>query len=432
MATKGKITKRSVEALPTGTRDCLLWDVEVRGFFAKVTPTGRRSYGLFYRTGSGKQRRPTIGQHGAITADQARQIAKAWLAEVAAGVDPSGARQRNRTAPTVSDLAARYLTEYAEVHKKPSSVRTDRANIENHVLPLLGDKRVAEVSRADIEAAKLSIRQGATARKLKAKKRGRRNVTGGEGIANRVIALLSKMFACSMDWDMRETNPAQGIRKFREFRKDRFLDFDELQRLRTALAAAEGDTSFNPAAVAAIRFLLLTGLRRGEVLELRWGNVDLQRGLLRLSDTKTGARTVPLNTAAFEVLRQVRAGGLSGGGDEGHVFASLRTGKAIALAEPWKRVREIAEIDASATLHTLRHTFASWGVMNGLSLPQVGVLLGHKSTQTTLRYADHVTEAVRGYSERAAHGVSACASGEKPIRVQTDTLKAEGSRNDGQ
>jgi integrase len=408
-----KLTKSAVEAIPPGPRDTIVWDSEVRGFGVKVTPKGRRSYFVYYRTPTGQQRRPTIGIHGQLTPDQARRTAREWLADAARGVDVSADRQAGRKAETVADLAARYLTDYAEVHKKPRSIKSDRANIANHVLPLIGDKKVKDVTRADIDRLKLAIRDGATARNLKARPRGRREVKGGEGAANRTLALLSKMFACAMDWGLCETNPARGIRKFKEHRKDRFLDRDEIARLHEALDAADADGSESPYAIAAIRFLLFTGLRPGEVMELTWGEVDLARQVLRLDDTKTGGRVVPLNEEAFDIIRQLPADGQTAlRGPGALVFPSLRSGGQMTLTRPWQRIRERARISGDATLHTLRHTFASWAVMGGLQLPQVGALLGHRSAQTTLRYADHVIEAVRDYSKVAAAGVS---KSRKPI-----------------
>lgn len=406
MSERTKITKRVVDALEPSERDVIVWDSEVKGFGVKVTPKGRRSYLLFYRNASGQQRKPTIGQHGAITADQARIIAKQWLAEIAQGVDVSRSRASARSAPTVAELAERYLVEYAELHKKPSSVVSDRSNLRNHVLPLLGKHRVADVTRSDIDRVKMAVKEGKTARRMKAKARGRSIVRGGSGIANRVVALLSKIFACAVEWEMRETNPAHGVRKFTEHRKDRFLDIDEIGRLNNALDQVDERGELSPFATAAIRVLMLTGLKLGEVRDLTWAEVDIENRLLRLKDTKTGKRTVPINNTAFDIIEGVPVLGETGRAPEALVFPSLRTGGSMSLTRPWHHVRKLADISDDATLHTLRHTFASFGVMGGLTLPQVGALLGHKSAQTTLRYADHMTNAVRGYSEQVSSALT--------------------------
>jgi hypothetical protein len=265
---KTRLTKRAVEAIPIGNKDVVAWDTELRGFGVKVTPAGRRSYFLYYRSRSGQQRRPTIGLHGALTTEQARQIARQWIAEVTLGTDVSADRRAERKAATVADLCILYLRSYAELHKKPRSVATDRANIENHVLPLIGKMRLKDVRRADIEHVLLAIREGKTARVRSARPRGRRVIRGGKGIANRVVALVSKMFSCAEGWELVDQNPARGVRKFRENRKDRFLDIDEVGRLIKVLDTPGRGKNESLFAVAAIRFLLLTGMRSGEALNL--------------------------------------------------------------------------------------------------------------------------------------------------------------------
>ncbi|MBT5838825.1 MAG: tyrosine-type recombinase/integrase [Rhodospirillaceae bacterium] len=398
---RAKITKSLVDNISPRSTDLIVWDTDLKGFGLKVTPTGTKLYFLYYRTSGGRQRKPRIGRHGDLTTEQARKIAKTWAAEAVLGGDVSGQRQAERKASRVTELAEQYLTDYAELHKKPSSVVSDRAIIDNHILPLIGSMKIADVARSDIEHVKLSIRNGKTAAKRNAKPRGRRLIRGGPVVANRAIALLSKMFGCAVDWGLRETNPASSIKKFRENRKDRFLDASEVGRLLTALDNAESEETESPYAIAAIRVLLFTGLRRGEVAGLRWADVDLDRASLRLDDTKTGGRTVPLNSEAVQILKNLPR---AYRGDT--VFQSLQKDGQIALTRPWYRIRKAAGIDSSATLHTLRHTFASWSVMGGLSLAQVGALLGHKSAQTTLRYADHIQDAVRQYSEQTASTIT--------------------------
>ena len=392
-----KITKSLIDASNPKDKDYIIWDSAVNGFGIKITPTGNKTFLLYYRTKTGRQRKPNIGKYGQLNVEAARAIAQQWLGQIASGNDISAERIKAKRSETIADLCARYMVDYAEVYKKPRSIASDRANIENHILPLIGNLKVSEVTRSDIHRLKDDIRNGKSARKLKAKPRGRRYVRGGKGVANRVLALVSEMFACAVDWELRPDNPAMGIHKFPEQRRDRFLDSDELHRLMKVLGKADVELSEHPSAVAAIKMLLYTGLRLTEVTLLEWPEVDLNRGVIRLKDSKTGGRTVPLNGLALDVIK----------GQYDHssgdlVFESVRNDKPIALTRPWYRIREMAEIDGTANLHCLRHTFASWAVMNGQSLPQVGALLGHKSAQTTLRYADHATEALRSYSEQTA------------------------------
>jgi integrase len=380
------LTKTVVDALPQGKRDYIVWDRDLKGFGVKVTTKGKKIYLVYYRTLSGQQRKPAIGVHGALTAEEARQTARKWIALAVTGKDISGERQEARAAPLVRELADRYIKDYSEAFKKPRSCQSDRSNLCNHVLPLIGTMKVSEVTRADIEAVKTAIRNGKTAARRKAK----------------TISLISKMMGCAVDWGMRQDNPALRIKKYPEHRKDRFLDTDEVQRLVTALVKAEEKGTETPDIIVCFRLLLLTGLRLGEVRDLPWDNVDFSRKTIRLTDSKTGARIVPLNNQAVAVLEKhlpTKSGY--------YVIRSLSEHGRPSLGKPWQRIRERAKIDHTANIHCLRHTFASWAVMGGLSLAQTGALLGHKSSQTTLRYADHLTEAVREYSQKTANLIAA-------------------------
>ncbi len=392
-----RLTKTIVDVLEPNAKDLVVWDRDLKGFAVKVTPTGKKIYFAFYRTQSGQQRKPSIGLHGKLTTEEARQIARKWIAAAVSGQDISGDRQENRAAPLVRELAQKYLEDYAACFKKPRSYKSDKSNLTNHVLPLIGTKKVAEVTRADIEAIKTAIKDGKTAARRKAKLRGRSITIGGPGAANRTMSLLSKMMGCAVDWGMRPDNPALRIKKYPEHRKDRFLDTDEIRRLVDAMNCAEAQGIETVHVVVCLRILLLTGLRLGEVRDMQWNDLDLERGVLKLRDSKTGARTVPLNNQAIDILRNHVST------KSGPFVIQSTTGEGRpSLGKPWQRIRRLANIDDTANIHCLRHTFASWAVMGGLSLAQTGALLGHKSTQTTLRYADHLTESVREYSQKTA------------------------------
>ena len=301
---RDRLTKLVVDGLEAEAKDLVVWDRDLKGFGVKVTPTGKKIYFAFYRTMSGKQRKPAIGMHGKVTAEEARQIAKKWIAAAISGHDISAERQEARAAILVRDLAQKYLDDYAACFKKPSSFKSDKSNLNNHVLPLIGTKKVSEVTRADIEGIKIAIKEGKTAARRKAKFRGRSITTGGPGVANRTMSLLSKMMGCAVDWGMRTDNPALRIKKFPEYRKDRFLNADEISRLLKTLDRVGLQGSETLHIIACLRLLLFTGLRLGEVRDVQWNDVDPARGTLRLRDSKTGARTVPLNEQAIAVLQK--------------------------------------------------------------------------------------------------------------------------------
>lgn len=387
---RAKISKRTVDALQPGARDSFLWDTELLGFGCKITPKGSRVYLLQYGQ-AGRDHRITIGRHGTdVTPEQARLEAQRLRGLVAAGETPSAARAKRSENINVAELGQRYLHEYAIPHKKPSGIAQDRRNLENHVIPLIGKLPVKSIERADISRVMREVAVGKTAKDEKTKLQGRRIVRGGEIVANRVQALLSKMFALAEDWKLRPegTNPCRGVKRYAEHKVERFLSYDELARLGTALSASEFEHGASKlsrtgrASIAALRLLLLTGCRVGEVLGLQWRHFDQERRLLMLPDSKTGAKSVFLSQPAIDLLLS-----LSREPGTDYVFAGDRKGKPIgSLRKPWERICAAAKIE-NARLHDLRHSFASVGAAGGLSLPVIGALLGHSQPATTARYA---------------------------------------------
>lgn len=407
---RGKLTKRSVEALKADARDSFLWDTEIRGFGCKVTPKGGRIYLLQYGR-NGRDYRVTIGRHGVdVTTEQARVEAIRLRGVVASGENPASARTRDRSTSTVAELGERYMSEYAGAHKKPSAIAQDRRNLANHIVPLIGKTSISAVERADISRVMRDVATGKTKRDEKTTFRGRRIVRGGEIVANRVQALLSKMFELAEEWKLRPegSNPCRGVKHYAENKVERFLSTDELARLGAALTAAErgellieevdpaappvkkkrggqkkiGPRSERPSMVAAIRLLLFTGCRVGEILSLRWPHVHLERKLLLLPDSKTGAKAVYLSEAAVQVLTAIKRDPNSDyvleGNRPGHPITSLR--------KPWMHLCAAAKLE-NVRLHDIRHSFASVGAAGGLSLQMIGALLGHTQPATTARYA---------------------------------------------
>ena len=360
---RAKLTKRAVEAVRPADRDLILWDTEIKGFGCKVTPKGKRVYFAYYRTREGQQRRPSIGVHGAMTCEQARETARQWLAD--RDRDPSGLRQARKSAPTVAEFAERYVTQHAEAKKSSKSTVQDRRMLERFVLPAFGKHKLAEVTRADV--VKLHHRLKDTPYQ-----------------ANRVLALLSKMFNLAERWDLRPdgTNPCRHVEKYRERNRERFLSEAELARLAEVLAAAERTRTQSPSVIAAIRLLLFTGARLSEILTLRWEHVDVEGQCLRLPDSKTGAKVVYLPPAALEILTA-----LDRHEDNPYVIAGAKSGSHLVnLQKPWRRIRAKADLN-DVRLHDLRHSFASMAVAGGLTLPVIGALLGHTQPATTARYA---------------------------------------------
>ncbi|MGE0713890.1 MAG: tyrosine-type recombinase/integrase [Alphaproteobacteria bacterium] len=400
-----KLTKRIVDGLEEGA---IAWDGQVGGFGVR-RQRDARVYVLKVRIG-GRQRWFTIGRHGSPwTVEAARTEALRLLVEIKKGGDPATIRAASRKQPTIKELTERYLEEHARPHKKPASTAADERNIRNHVLPVLEKLNVADVGHDDIERLKRSVREGKTARNEKAGPRRRIIVTGGAGAANRVLALVSKMFSLAELWRWRPegSNPCKGVRKHAEGKRERFLSADELKALAKALTKAEAAES--PYTIAAIRLLVLTGARLGEILGLRWDQVDLERGVARLPDSKTGAKTLFFAAPTAQLLAELprREG-------NPHVIAGEKKGQAlVGIQRPWRRIRKAAEL-GDVRLHDLRHSFASIAAVGGASLPLIGGLLGHTSPATTARYAHLSNSPLRALNEDIVRRIAAAMESEAP------------------
>lgn len=383
-----RITKRAVEAVQAGAKDVFVWDSELRGFGLRVKPTGARSYVVQYRNEHGRSKRMTIGSHGRLTAEEARRQARSVLAGVTKGSDPAEDRAEARKAPTVADLVRRYLDEHLPERGKPRSIAESRRLADRHILPALGRRKVAEVSRADVSKLHHDLRATPTQ-------------------ANRVHSLLRRLLNLGEKWGMRQdgTNPCRHVERYGETKRDRYLSGEELARLGEVLAASERDATERPAVVAAVRLLILSGCRLSEILTLQWAHVDFAGRCLRLPDSKTGSRIVHLNAPALEVLSGIaRDGGP-------WVIAGAKPGRHLVnLEKPWRRIRTKARI-ADVRLHDLRHSFASVAVGLGEGLPMIGKLLGHTQTQTTARYAHLAVDPVKAANERVGHALSGMMTG---------------------
>jgi integrase len=373
-----------------------IWDAAVPGFGARRQKGETVAYVLKFRTAEGRQRWHTIGRHGAPwTPDTARDEARRLLGSVAEGADPAAVKQSKRKAATVAELCDLYLADAEagrlltrrQTSKKPSTLVTDRGRIVHHIKPLLGRLSVAAVTCEDVDGFMHAVAEGKTAGKTKtAKKRGVAHVRGGKGTASRTVALLGGIFTYAVRHRMRADNPVHGVTRFADGRRERRLSDAEYNALGEALRTGEV-AGLWPAAVAAARFLALTGWRSGEALAMHWDEVDLARRTATLGDTKTGRSIRPLSQAACDVLRGLtRLGEL--------VFPATRgNGRMAGFPKMWQRIAALGGLPADVTPHTLRHSFASLAGDLGYSEPTIAALVGHKGRSITSRYV-HTADAV--------------------------------------
>jgi integrase len=388
-----KITKRTVDQLSAGDQDAVVWDSEVIGFGIRCRQSGAKYYIVKMRAG-GRQRWLTIGRHGSPwTPDSARIEAKRLLGLKAGGKDPATERDRQKGALTIAELGSRFLTQYVAQHCKPRTAEEYQRAVEHFINPILGRQRIADVTRADVARLHHHFRDRPYQ-------------------ANRALAVLSKMINLAEGWGLRPDgiNPVRHIRKYKEAKRERYLTGDELRRLGKVLSDAQAGQTETPFTLAAIGLLILTGARLTEILTLKWEYVDLRNGVLRLPDSKTGAKLVYLNDSAVHLLRSMPRMQ-----DNPYVIPGKRTGaRLINLQKPWRRMRAKANLP-DVRIHDLRHSFASIAVGAGMSLPLLGKLLGHTQAATTQRYAHLAADPIRAASNMIGVEIIAVMNSGKPV-----------------
>jgi integrase len=372
-----RLTNRAIAKLPAPARgNRIFYDTVIGGFGLRVTAAGGRAFILnYYRRSDGRERRTTIGGFPEWSAAAAREEAKRLKREIDGGADPVGAYQESRAAPTIADLCTRFLADYVP-RKRPSTQRGYRHQIRADILPAIGRMKVAAVTHADVDALhhRLSARVPTH--------------------ANRVIAVLSKMFSLSVRWGWRTDNPCKGIERNQEPKRHRYLSGTELKRLTKALAKLEDQGAAN-----VVRLLLLTGARRGELLAAKWADIDLEARNWSKPASATKQKTlhrVPLSEPACRLLAEMRK---MANDDADHLFPARGGGHLQHINAAWDALRKAAGIP-DARLHDLRHTHASILASSGLSLPVIGALLGHSTPTTTHRYAHLFDDPLRAAVER--------------------------------
>lgn len=375
------ISRRTVEKLSV-EKDTVFWDRDLPGFGVRVYATGSKVYVAQARAG-GHSRRVTIGRQDILTPEEARKRAALVISRLKSGQSTSGGGDSKSKGPTVAEFARKYLAEHVEVRLKPNTIRDMCFDLNHHILPAWGKLPMISLDRKLVVALHSTLYRTPAA-------------------ANRMVGSLSAMFSMAESWDIvpEGTNPCRGMDLYRTGKAERFLTEAEFKRLGQTVTDMEADGKIQPGSAAAIRLLMLTGCRCNEILRLRWDEVDLERGELRLQDSKTGQRTVPLSPAAARVIAaRPRAH------DDTWVIPGKHKGRPLSkMDRAWSRVRKRAGLE-DVRLHDLRHSFASRALALGESLPMISKLLGHAQIQTTARYAHLAEHSVRKSAARIAASI---------------------------
>ena len=376
-----RLTKRIVDGLKTDGKDAIFWDRDLAGFGVRVHATGRKLY-IVQSRGPAGLKRVTLGRVGTGTIEDRRREAALVIDRIKRGEDPKPSK--SPPPPTVADLSELVLKNYVETRCKPSTARNYRVSIRNHILPALGTKALEDVGSEDLTALHHKLRATPAA-------------------ANQAMWVLTKMLSLGESWGMVPPGrkPGRHVRHYRGKSRERFLTPEEYRRLGTALKTFEAKGSMVPSAIAAIRLLMLTGCRSDEVLTLKWDDVDRTALVLRLRDSKTGPRMVPLTGPVLKVLDGIeRAEGVP------WVLRGAKPDSRLAcLSSYWGRIRRETGLH-DVRVHDLRHPFASRALLLGETLPVIGKLLGHHDIETTARYAHLAQPSVHQAAERIADSIA--------------------------
>jgi integrase len=408
-----KLTKRIVDAADSRSSDYFIWDEELPGFGLRVFKSGKRSYLVQYRT-AGRTRRYTIGLHGPWTPETARKRARSLLGQIAQGENPAEQRRLDAKAITVKELCTQYLKDAendlvlgkGRRPKKASTILIDKSRIHRHIIPLLGTRRVKDITSSDVNRFIRDVISGKTKADIKTKARGRAIVRGGAGTAARAVGLFGGILTYAIEHGIIERNPVHGVRKPADRVKTQRLTEHDYRVLGKVLRTAATDDRFQ-SAVPIIRLLALTGCRRGEGINLKWTELDAENSCLRLSDSKEGASVRPVGLPVLDLLEDQRSEP-SGG----FVFAGTEEEKPlVGFPKYWKKLFKDTDLE-NLTPHVLRHSFASVANDLGFTEATIAALMGHSKGTVTSRYIHAVDTAlvmaadtVSGYINGLLNGV---------------------------
>jgi integrase len=402
-----RISKSTVDAAQPEEIRYTLWDVALPGFGLSVSPNGLKTFVLRYRAKHrfAPKRFVKLGHYGPLNPEEARRSATEILGKVAGGNDPAfDNTQAHKAAITFGDACDRFLALHVKAKRKAGTYALYSHIIEKKLRPAFGTRHILKVTKLDMAHFHDSLK-------------------ATPPTANRCITTVAAIYSWAGRTGLIDEgiNPARRVEKYKEVAKDRYLSMSEITRLGQALREAESEgfpyafdpdkpTSkhgakpgernvfFSPFAVAAIRLLIFTGCRKGEILNLRWSEVDFERGMLHLPDSKTGRKVVLLGQAAVKVLESLPHVG------EFVIAGAYPDKPRVDLKRPWDAIREKAGLEG-VRLHDLRHSFASVGAGAGLGLPIIGKLLGHSQSRTTERYAHLADDPLRRASELVSNQI---------------------------
>jgi len=378
-----KLTKTVVDAAQPKKDPYELRDAAIPGFLLKVTPTGRKVFMVAYVANNGQRRKPAIGRFGEITVEQARDIARDWLADVRKGKDPSAEKSAARRAPILTELFERFIADYSEPRNKPSTVEANRGYGKLYIIPHLGQIKVADVTRADISSLMKKMARTPTN-------------------ANRVLSAVRKMFNMAEVWGMRSdgSNPCRHVPKFPERGKTRLITDAELKRLYAYLNKAETEGLEHPFILLAVRLQFEFAARMSEILKLEWTWVDLYNRRVAWPDSKTGGMSKPMSAEAVRLLEAAPRLEKSPYVCPS-VFDPNRPMSKHTYYKGWRRILGRAGLPHIGT-HGIRHRSATDIANSGIPVKVGMALTAHKTVTMFMRYVHTEDDPVRAAADAVA------------------------------
>lgn len=369
------LNDRFIKALSTPeSKHKIYWDDRLIGLGLRITNNGARSFVLRYVI-NGRERKYTIGGYPELSCTAARDIATELKGDIARGRDPLDEKQNIRDIPTLKEFSLEFLRA-KEKSLRPSTLKSYRDFfLKKYILPKFGHLKINSISRRDIENFHSSLYEV-------------------PAMANKTLRVLSSLFGMALSWNIIEKNPTNEIKKFPEHNRQRYLSEAEIIRLFNVISEDKNQINAN-----AIRLILLTGSRKGEVLSARWQDFEGEVWAKPAFLTKQNKISrIPLSEEAVDILQKMKTkivpekelATLTDNrivSTEQYLFYNTKTKTHQKdIKRFWLEVCKKAEIK-DATIHDLRHTFASILVSNGVGLEVIGKLVGHLNIKTTQRYA---------------------------------------------
>lgn len=385
------INDRFVKSVPTPKKRLIYWDDKITGFGVRVTKNGTKSFTLRYVL-KGKERKYVIGKFPELSTSAAKEIAIKLKGEIVQGFDPLETRIAIRLTPTFKELAEEFLGAKKNFYRPATLNSYKKYHLAKCLLPAFGNKKIDHISKKDIERFIASLHETPT-------------------YANRILTLLSSIFNTAISWDLLEKNPAKGVKKYTEHRREEYLSEEQIKKVIDVL---NNETS--KLNVAVIKLILATGSRKGEVLSARWEDFDFAKQIWIKPHTLTKQNKtsiIPLNSEALDVLLDMKNNIVTdeseikkGPADESHtisnetyLFYNPKTKTHIKdIKRFWIEVRNKSGVP-NIRIHDLRHTFASILINKGVGLEVIGKLVGHSNIKTTQRYAHLVNDVLKQASE---------------------------------